>query len=137
MMTFAPSSRARSAGSCPIFRPARTNGFAKLTLDTLEQLAREQLSRVRRILAEEIKSLGCVPKHLIDALTRDLYTMVAAPIIEYLPLLSDADLIEIERSAYGSRPEKTPRVSARWRGLSPEQGRDALASRLFRHHRLS
>lgn len=69
--------------------------LTELTLDTLERLARDQLPHVRRILAEEIKSLDCVPQHVIDALARDLDFTVAAPIIEYSPLLSDADLIEI------------------------------------------
>jgi len=69
-----------------------------LTIETLERLARDQLARVRRILAEEIKSLDCVPKRIIDRLARDVEE-VAAPILEYSPLLSDADLVEIISSA--------------------------------------
>jgi uncharacterized protein (DUF2336 family) len=76
--------------------------LTELTLDTLERLARDQLPRVRRILAEEIKSLDCVPQYVVDALARDLDTTVAAPIIEYSPLLSDTDLIEIVACAQAS-----------------------------------
>ncbi|HEY7978649.1 MAG TPA: DUF2336 domain-containing protein [Rhizomicrobium sp.] len=69
-----------------------------LTIETLERLAEDQLPRVRRILAEEIKSLDCIPKRVIDMLARDV-DEVAAPILEYSPLLSDADLVDIISSA--------------------------------------
>ena len=66
-----------------------------LTIETLECLARDAAVRVRAILAEEIKSLTCVPKDVVLRLARDLNVVVAAPILQYSPLLSDADLIEI------------------------------------------
>jgi len=66
-----------------------------LTIETLECLARDAAVRVRAILAEEIKSLDCIPHDTILRLARDLDTVVAAPILQYSPLLSDADLIEI------------------------------------------
>jgi uncharacterized protein (DUF2336 family) len=69
-----------------------------LTVDTLERLARDQLPRVRAILAEEIKLLDCVPKRVVKLLARDVES-VAAPILEYSPLLSDADLSEIISTA--------------------------------------
>lgn len=70
-----------------------------LTVETLERLAQDQLPRVRAIVAEEIKALDCVPKKIVDMLARDIEEEVAAPILEYSPLLSDADLIEIITSA--------------------------------------
>jgi uncharacterized protein (DUF2336 family) len=66
-----------------------------LTIETLECLARDATVRVRAILAEEIKYLDCIPHHIVLRLAQDLETVVAAPILEYSPLLSDADLIEI------------------------------------------
>lgn len=69
-----------------------------LTLETLQRLAEDQLPRVRQILAEEIKSLDCVPKPVIDRLARDI-ECVSAPILEYSPLLSDSDLIDIITTA--------------------------------------
>ena len=66
-----------------------------LTIETLECLARDAAVRVRAILAEEIKSLDCVPKDVVLSLARDLNAVVAGPILQYSPLLSDADLIEI------------------------------------------
>jgi uncharacterized protein (DUF2336 family) len=66
-----------------------------LTIETLECLARDASVRVRAILAEEVKSLNCIPKEIALMLAQDIETVVAAPILQYSPLLSDADLIEI------------------------------------------
>ena len=66
-----------------------------LTIETLECLARDASVRVRSILAEEIKRLDCIPKDIALTLARDVHTIVAAPILQYSPLLSDADLVEI------------------------------------------
>jgi len=67
----------------------------ELTFEALDKLAKDQLPRVRGILAEEIGRLDCVPKHVIDMLARDAESTVAVPILEYSPLLSDADLVEL------------------------------------------
>ena len=66
-----------------------------LTIETLECLARDATVRVRAILAEEIKYLDCIPRDIVLRLAQDVETVVSAPILEYSPLLSDADLIEI------------------------------------------
>ncbi len=66
-----------------------------LTLETLECLARDASVRVRALLAEEIKSLDCIPREIALMLAHDVNSIVAAPILQYSPLLSDADLIEI------------------------------------------
>jgi uncharacterized protein (DUF2336 family) len=66
-----------------------------LTLETLERLARDAAVTVRAILAEEIKSLTCVPPEIVKRLALDAEAIVAAPILEYSPLLSDADLREV------------------------------------------
>ena len=66
-----------------------------LTIETLEALARDAAVTVRAILAEEIKSLDCVPPEIVKRLAQDAEAIVAAPILEYSPLLSDADLMEI------------------------------------------
>src|ERR1700742_2630067 len=66
-----------------------------LTVETLECLARDASVRVRAILAEEIKYLDCIPHDIVLRLAQDVESVVAAPILEYSPLFSDADLIEI------------------------------------------
>ncbi len=71
----------------------------ELTIATLEKLARDQLPRVRATLAREIRALNCVPKAVALALANDAEAIVAAPILQYSPLLSDADLKEIIAAA--------------------------------------
>jgi len=66
-----------------------------LTIETLECLARDATLRVRAILAEEIKYLDCIPHDIVFRLAQDVESVVATPILEYSPLLSDADLIEV------------------------------------------
>jgi len=66
-----------------------------LTVETLECLARDAAETVRAVLAEAIKTLDCVPHAVVMTLARDVSAAVAAPILEYSPLLSDADLIEV------------------------------------------
>ncbi|MGV8995641.1 MAG: DUF2336 domain-containing protein [Parvibaculaceae bacterium] len=61
----------------------------------LERLAKDEVTRVRQIVAEEIKSCPNVPKRLAVSLARDAELVVCAPVLEYSPLLSDEDLIEI------------------------------------------
>jgi uncharacterized protein (DUF2336 family) len=88
-----------------------------IAIEMLEKLASDQVPRVRAILAEEIKRLDCVPKSVVDRLARDIEQIVAAPILEYSPLLSDADLVEIIASA---EAEHALRAIARRQPLSSE-----------------
>lgn len=61
----------------------------------LDSLSTDHLPRVRQIVAEEIKSSDNVPKTIALRLARDLEHIVRAPILEYSPLLSDDDLLQI------------------------------------------
>ena len=63
--------------------------------ETLELLARDQATRVRQILAETLKSLADAPPQVIQRLARDAEDVVACPVLEFSPLLSDEDLLEI------------------------------------------
>ncbi|MCW0180186.1 MAG: DUF2336 domain-containing protein, partial [Zavarzinia sp.] len=65
------------------------------TIELIEIMAQDQLAAVRRVLSEELKSSRNVPKPIVEALARDLDLIVSAPILEYSPLLSDSDLLEI------------------------------------------
>jgi len=67
----------------------------ELTIEVLETLAQDQLPRIRRIVAEEIKHATNVPHHVVTTLAQDVELIVAAPILEYSPLLNDDDLKEI------------------------------------------
>lgn len=82
----------------PKLPPDASKRMRNLTVETLERLARDTLPRVRQALAEEIKTLDCVPSRIIKEMARDI-ECVAAPILEYSPLLSDNELIEIIATA--------------------------------------
>jgi uncharacterized protein (DUF2336 family) len=86
---------AKIARLMPGLTERESSHVVALTIETLETLARDATVRVRAILAEEIKYLNCIPKDIALRLAQDVESTVAAPILEYSPLLSDADLMEI------------------------------------------
>ena len=79
----------------PDLDPEGQTALMNRTIEVLELLARDQLSRVRQILAEELKSTDKAPHKLINNLAKDNVIEVCAPILEYSPLLTDDDLREI------------------------------------------
>jgi uncharacterized protein (DUF2336 family) len=97
----------------------------ELTLETLRRLASDQLVRVRKILAAEIKSYPCVPKDVVVMLAGDVEETVSVPILEYSPLLSDADLLEVITSA---RAQSVLAAVARRRGVSERVSELIVAS---------
>ncbi|MBT4940785.1 MAG: DUF2336 domain-containing protein [Rhodospirillaceae bacterium] len=69
--------------------------LTEMALEVLEILANDELPRVRAIIAEELKSEKNVPKNIVQHLAEELEDIVSVPILEYSPLLSEADLLEI------------------------------------------
>lgn len=67
--------------------------------ETLEILARDQVQHVRSILAEALKDVANAPPHIVNWLARDREIMVAAPVLEYSPLLNDDDLVAVIANA--------------------------------------
>ena len=65
------------------------------TFEILSVLAQDQLPRVRAIIVKEIKLATNVPQPVINRLARDVESVVAAPILEYSPMLSDHELLGI------------------------------------------
>ncbi|HKD47336.1 MAG TPA: DUF2336 domain-containing protein [Rhizomicrobium sp.] len=97
-----------------------------LTIATLELLATDSAVRVRSILAEEIKHMECIPHDIALRLAHDLEEAVAAPILEYSPLLSDVDLMEVIAAG---KVQKALSIIARRKPLSDEVS-DALVQSL-------
>jgi len=64
----------------------------------LRELANDALPEIRGIIAESIKDMDDVPHDLVRQLAHDVELVVAAPILEYSPLLTDDDLLEIINS---------------------------------------
>lgn len=67
----------------------------ELTEQALDHLASDRLVDVRAALADAIRDSDIVPKQIVMKLAQDVEEIVAAPILEYSPLLNDADLVEI------------------------------------------
>ncbi|RMD65055.1 MAG: DUF2336 domain-containing protein [Alphaproteobacteria bacterium] len=70
----------------------------KYLIEVIEILAQDEAVRVRQIVAEALKDVAAAPPDVIQRLARDVEDVVACPILEFSPLLSDEDLIEIIRS---------------------------------------
>lgn len=65
---------------------------------TLTALANDQLVQVRRILAESLSAVDNVEISVIERLARDDADVVAIPVLERSPLLTDEFLIELIQS---------------------------------------
>ena len=61
----------------------------------LQTLARDQIAHVREVLATAVKDLVDAPSDVVRRLARDEELAVCGPVLEYSPLLSDEDLLEI------------------------------------------
>ncbi len=93
-------------------------------VEVIEALAQDQATRVRQIVAEALKDVASAPSHVIPRLARDAEAVVACPVIEFSPLLSDQDLLEIIEG--GSASGKLNAISRR-QGVG-EQVTDAIVA---------
>lgn len=67
----------------------------RMTYDALESLARDQVPKVRQILAEALRDVAGAPAEVIRRLARDAELVVAGPVLQFSPVLTDDDLLEI------------------------------------------
>lgn len=61
----------------------------------LERLVRDQLPRIRQVIAEALKDVADAPPEIIQRLARDVEEAVATPVLEFSPVLRDEDLLDI------------------------------------------
>jgi len=87
----------------PDLKPGQNEKLATMAMGVLSTLARDELPRVRAIVAEELKSSKNAPHDLIRELAEDLEDIVSAPILEYSPLLSGKDLLQLIASGMKSK----------------------------------
>lgn len=87
----------------PDLKPGQNKKMATMAMGVLTTLARDELPRVRAIVSEELKASKNVPKELVRELAEDLEDIVAAPILEYSPLLSGKDLLQLIATGMKSR----------------------------------
>lgn len=67
----------------------------EVTADILKQLAHDEVEHVRGMLSEVIKDLPNVPHEVAQILANDTSLTVAEPILQFSPVLSDTDLLDI------------------------------------------
>ena len=68
---------------------------SRMTYEALDILARDQITRVRQVLSEALKDVADAPPEVIKRLARDAELVVAGPVLEFSPVLTDDDLLEI------------------------------------------
>jgi uncharacterized protein (DUF2336 family) len=71
------------------------NKVHRMTYEALEILARDQVVRVRQVLSEALKDVAGAPPGVIKGLALDVEFIVSGPVLEFSPVLSDKDLLEI------------------------------------------
>ena len=69
-----------------------------LAARVLELLARDRVARVRAVIAEALKTVAEADAELVGRLARDAEILVCGPVLEYSPLLTDGDLLDVIRS---------------------------------------
>ena len=74
----------------------------RATYEALELLAKDQITKVRRILSEALRDVADAPPDVIKTLAMDTEIEVSGPVLEFSPVLTDEDLLEIIQSG----PEK-------------------------------
>ncbi|BAE52697.1 DUF2336 domain-containing protein [Paramagnetospirillum magneticum] len=67
----------------------------RMTFESLEMLARDQIPKVRQILSEALQDVAHAPPDVIRRLARDAELVVAGPVLQFSPVLTDEDLLEI------------------------------------------
>jgi hypothetical protein len=75
--------------------PDEQDKVYQATVETLEILARDQVVRVRQIMAETLKDVTDAPASVINQLARDAEIIVAEPVLSCSPVLTDADILDI------------------------------------------
>ena len=111
-------------GLAPNLSTDDTDRLSQYALSVLEILARDQLIRVRMILAETLKDITNAPPHVIQQLARDTEIEVSGPVLRYSPLLSDDDLLEIIKAG----PIKGALVEIAQRSELQESVSDAIVA---------
>lgn len=86
---------AKIARLLPDLSSQETSKVRDLALNTIEVLAQDELPRLRAILSEALKDMRDVPRDLVRRLAFDIEVLVSTPVLEYSPLLTDDDLLEV------------------------------------------
>ncbi len=83
------------ASLLPTLSADQNRKLADMVFDIVDTLSKDQLPAVRSTISEEIKRLDNVPPRIVQRLARDSEEIVSNPILEFSPLLSERDLVDI------------------------------------------
>jgi len=94
LLTDDPDDRVRTLLAEKVARQPhpRRGSIARKVLD---QLVEDQIVEVRKILAIALKDIANADSGMINRLARDAELLVAAPVLEFSPVLTDDDLLDI------------------------------------------
>jgi uncharacterized protein (DUF2336 family) len=84
----------------PGLAPGEQDAARQRIMKTLEVLAKDTAARVRGVVAETLKDVADAPPELVKQLARDAELAVSAPVLQFSPLLTDEDLIEIVQGKF-------------------------------------
>ncbi len=90
---------AKIARMAPDLSPGEHDALKRTAYEALTLLAKDQAARVRGILSDALKAMPDAPPDIIRQLAWDAENAVAAPVLRFSPVLTDADLIEIIQAA--------------------------------------
>ena len=79
----------------PNFGDEERKQVERHVIETVEQLAKDQATRVRALLSELLSEDSGAPHSVIKRLAQDADELVANPVLQFSPILSEGDLIEI------------------------------------------
>jgi len=113
------------ASLTPSLRDEDRGALYDYTVQVLERLAKDQVVRVRQIMAEALKDVADAPHSVIQQLACDAELVVAGPILRFSPVLTDKDLLSIINA--GAAQGKLAAISER-RGVSGDVA-DAIADK--------
>ncbi len=94
------------------------------TYETLDILARDQITMVRQIISDTLKDVADAPPDLINSLALDSEVAVASPVLEFSPVLTDEMLLEIIEA----NPASAGLSAISRRSLVNENVADAIAT---------
>lgn len=109
----------------PSLRDEDRGALYDYTVQVLERLAKDQVVRVRQIMADALKDVADAPHSVIQQLASDAELVVAGPILRFSPVLTDKDLLSIINA--GAAQGKLAAISER-RGVSGDVA-DAIADK--------
>jgi hypothetical protein len=84
----------------PDLLPGEQDAARGRVMQTLEVLAKDAATRIRVVVAETLKDVADAPPELVRQLAADAELAVASPVLQFSPLLTDADLLEIIRGKH-------------------------------------